>query len=64
MANYYKIKKEWNNGKWDKTQKGAYTIKSEAIKNCTNELINEGYKVFDSNGNIIYPINYNETAKF
>lgn len=63
MANYYKIKKEWNNGKWDKTQKGAYTIKSEAIKNCTNELINEGYKVFDFNGNIIYPINYNETAK-
>ncbi|MDY5928464.1 MAG: hypothetical protein SPJ27_00280 [Candidatus Onthovivens sp.] len=63
MINYYKIKKEWNNGKWDKTQKGAYTNKSEAINNCTAELIEEGYKVFDPNGNIIYPIYYNEVAK-
>lgn len=63
MASYYKIKKDWNNGKWDKFQKGAYTNKSEAIKNCTEELIKEGYKVFDPTGNIIYPIYYNETAK-
>ena len=41
MINYYKIKKEWNNGKWDKTQKGAYTNKSEAINNCTAKLIEE-----------------------
>ena len=63
MARYYKIKKDWNNGKWDKFQKGAYTNKVEAIKNCTDELIKEGYKVFDPDGNIIYPIYYNETAK-
>lgn len=63
MSSYYKIKKEWNNGKWDKEQKGAYTNKQEAINNCTDVLINEGYKVFDPTGNIIFPIYYNETAK-
>lgn len=60
---YYRIRKTWNNGKWDKTQKGAYVSRVEAINACTEELINEGYMVFDPNGVVIYPIYYNEIAK-
>lgn len=59
---WYRIRKEWNNGKWDKSQIGAYKSESEAISQCTKKLINDGYKVFDPEGKIIYPINYNKLA--
>lgn len=55
MAEYYRIRKEWNDGKWDKTQIGAYLSKEQAILQCTNQLVDQGYKVFDPNGETIYP---------
>lgn len=55
MANYYKIRKSWDGGKWTPEQKGAYSAKVVAIENCTEELIQQGYKVFDYDGNIVYP---------
>lgn len=57
MANYYRIRKEWNNGKWDKTQAGAFLSKDQAILKCTQQLIDQGYKVFNPDGKIIYPMN-------
>lgn len=62
MAQYYRIRKEWNDGKWDKTQKGAYSSKDQAIDNCSQDLIDQGYKVYDSNGEIVYPIYLDEIA--
>lgn len=59
---WYRVRKNWNNGKWDKSQIGAYKSESEAISHCTDNLINDGYKVFDPDGNIIYPIEYHELA--
>ena len=63
MADYYKIKLEWNDGKWDKTQKGAFTSKEQAIQQCTQDLIDQGYKVFSPTGEIVYPIYYHELAE-
>lgn len=63
MPKYYRIRLEWNNGKWTNTQKGAYLYKEQAIKECTEELIKQGYKVFDDEGIIIYPECYNKIAK-
>ena len=55
MADYYRIRKEWNDGKWDKTQVGAYLSKEQAILQCTQQLVDQGYKVFDPKGEAIYP---------
>lgn len=63
MADYYKIKLNWNNGKWDKTQKGAFTSKEQAIQHCTQDLIDQGYKVFSPTGEIVYPIYYHPLAE-
>lgn len=63
MADYYKIKLNWNGGKWDKTQKGAYTTSKQAIEHCTQDLIDQGYKVFSPTGEIVYPIYYHELAE-
>lgn len=63
MADYYKIKLNWNGGKWDKTQKGAYTTAQQAIEHCTQDLIDQGYKVFSPTGKVIYPIYYHELAE-
>ena len=60
---YYKIRLEWNGGKWDKTQKGAYTTKEQAIAQCTQDLIDLGYKVFSPTGEIVYPVYYHELAE-
>ena len=62
MADYYRIRKEWNDGKWDKTQKGAYLSKEQAILQCTQQLIDQGYHVFDPNGKDIYPIIFDGVA--
>ena len=35
---YYKIRKEWNGGKWTPDQKGAYSSKEAAIENCSQEI--------------------------
>lgn len=63
MADYYRIRLDWNNGKWDNTQKGAYVSLEQAQAQCTQELIDLGYKVFSPTGEIVYPIYYNETAQ-
>lgn len=60
---YYRIKKEWLDGRWSKDQKGSYTSEAAAIRACTPELINEGYKVFSPEGKVVFPIIYNEVAK-
>ena len=60
---YYKIRLSWDGGKWNKTQKGAYTTLDAAIEHCTQDLIDAGYKVFSPKGEIVYPIYYNELAK-
>lgn len=45
----YKVRKSWNDAK---TQIGAYSILDNAKKACK-----DGYFVFDSKGNIVYPTN-------
>lgn len=55
MAQYYKIKKTWNDGKWDKEQKGAFTTYAAAKENFTKEFEEQGYKIFDPYGNAVYP---------
>lgn len=52
---YWRIRKDWNNGKWDKTQKGAYTSLELAISNFKEEYKNEGYYIFSPEGEIVYP---------
>lgn len=53
---YYRVRKNWNNGKWDSSQICAYTDKQKAIQECTEERVQQGYKVFDPDGKIVYPI--------
>lgn len=60
---YYRIKKEWQDGRWSKDQKGSYSTEAAAIRCCTPELIAQGYKVFSPEGEVIFPIVYNELAK-
>lgn len=43
----YRVRKSWEDSK---SQLGAYKILANAIKRCE-----EGYYVFDSNGNVVYP---------
>lgn len=52
----YRIRKDWNNGKWCKDQLGAYSVLSTAIANCSDESVMSGYRVFDENGKIVYPV--------
>lgn len=44
---YYRVRKSWEDAK---SQIGAYTNLDNAKKNCK-----DGYKVFDWNGNVVYP---------
>ena len=60
---YYRVRKNWNNGKWDSSQICAYTDKEKAIAECTKERIEQGYKVFDPNGEVVYPIILEERTK-
>ena len=53
---YYRVRKNWNNGKWDSSQICAYTDKQKAIQECTEERVQQGYKVFDPDGTVVYPI--------
>lgn len=56
---FYRVRKKWNDGKWaEGIQLCAYQNKEDAIKECTEERIEEGYKVYDPNGVVIYPIKY------
>ena len=48
---YYRIAKEYKDGKYI-DQKGAYTVKENALKNI---VVFPGYKVFDPTGKVIYP---------
>lgn len=52
---YWRIRKDWNGGKWDKTQKGAFTSLASAIDNFKDEYKTEGYYVFSPEGEIVYP---------
>ena len=52
----YRIRKEWNDGKWTNEQKGAYTSYETALANFTNEYKSEGYKIFSPKGQILYPL--------
>lgn len=45
----YRVRKTWSDSK---SQKGAYKVLDNA-KSCADK--NEGYSVFDENGNIVYP---------
>lgn len=45
----YRVRKDWTDVE---SQLGAYTNLDNAIKACKN-----GYSVFDSKGNIVYPVN-------
>lgn len=53
----YRVRKNWNKGKWDNTQLGAYRNLFEALHVC-EERVSDGYKVFDEKGIVIYPIEY------
>lgn len=53
-SDLYRVRKTWADGK---TQIGAYSNLDNAKKACK-----QGYKVFDCNGNIVYPIS-NEAPK-
>lgn len=55
VTNIYRIRKEWNEGKWTNEQKGAYTSYEIALKNFTNDYFDEGYKIFSPEGQILYP---------
>lgn len=44
---YYRVRKDWND---PKSQIGAYSILSNAKAACK-----DGYKVYDWNGNVVYP---------
>lgn len=44
----YRVRKNWNDAG---SQLGAYLLLKNAINNCK-----EGYSVFDSKGNIVYPV--------
>lgn len=58
---FYRVRKKWNDGKWaEGIQLCAYQNKEDAIKECTEERIEEGYKVYDPNGVVIYPIKYDQ----
>lgn len=59
----YRIRKEWNGGKWARDQIGAYSVLQTAIANCTDEDVMSGYRVFDENGKIVYPEVLDATAK-
>ncbi len=52
---YWRIRKDWNGGKWDKTQRGAFTSLESAISNFKEEYKNEGYYIFSPEGEIVYP---------
>ena len=52
---YWRIRKEWNDGKWDKTQVGAYSSYESALKDYKEEYKKEGYKIFSPTGDILYP---------
>ena len=51
---YYRVRKSWNDAK---SQIGAYTNLENAKKNCK-----DGYKVYDWNGQQVYPEIKNETV--
>ena len=59
----YRIRKEWNNGKWTNEQLGAYSVLQTAIDNCTDENVMSGYRVFDENGKVVYPVLIDATAQ-
>lgn len=59
----YRLRKSWNNGKWTPDQLGAYNELDNAIADCTSDRISEGYKVFDSAGNVVYPSRGRDIAK-
>lgn len=50
----YRIRKTWNDAS---SQIGAYSSLENAKKECKN-----GYYVFDEKGNIVYPVNSNNTS--
>lgn len=52
---YWRIRKYWNNGGWDKTQKGAFTSYEAALENYKEEYKAEDYKIFSPSGEILYP---------
>ena len=52
---YYRIKKEWNEGKWSSDQKGAYISYEIALNNFKDGYLDEGYKIFSPEGQILYP---------
>ena len=60
---YYRVRKNWNNGKWDSSQICAYTDKQKAIQECTEERVQQGYKVFDPDGKVVYPITLEKQTK-
>lgn len=51
---YYRVRKNWNNGKWDSSQICAYTDKQKAIQECTEERVQQGYKELNPHIGIIY----------
>lgn len=59
----YRIRKEWNNGKWSKDQIGAYSVLQTAIANCSDEDVMAGYRVFDETGKIVYPVLIDSVAQ-
>lgn len=50
VAKWYRVRKSWEDAK---SQKGAYKVLKNA-KACADK--NEGYSVFDWNGNAVYPL--------
>lgn len=54
-SDLYRIRLSWEDSK---SQKGAYSDLNNAIKECSKY---SGYKVYDSNGKQVYPINIDKT---
>lgn len=48
VKKYYRVRKSWEDAK---SQIGAYEVLQNAINACK-----DGYKVFDWNGNVVYPV--------
>ncbi len=57
VIRWYRVRKNWADSK---TQKGAYKILDNA-KKCADQ--NQGYKVFDADGNVVYEPKTEEAVK-
>ena len=65
QTQYYKINVEFNDGKWSSTQKGAFPYTNEglaeSIKFYNDSGLDNNYKIFATDGTVVYP-KYQDTT--